>query len=614
MEQELYDAASKGRDDLLTTLLQGSADINKSAREDCGTPLLGACLYHNISSVHFLLAAKAGVNIATIDDGTTPLFVAAEDGKLDIVKALLNAGANFEMASSDDGATPLHIAAQRGRSHVVDALIEAKAQLDRPMLEVGRGSTPLNLALDVENEEERGQNVECVLSLLRNRASPAMAGFNGMHGLLLALAADDHPRKRCSDLIRGIFEMTGPGERKIYLEECPIIECRMRDPLLLAASTAGNWRMVKALLELKALPDQLTGDRRALFAACCQAHEDVVMELLHFKADPMSTVPFIEGLPYGGKMQRGSSAIGSFPLYAACGTGSVKNIELLLNAKASPNQCRLGVDEGLTGLHLVAQEGHLTEHGVPLVRTLVEAGALLNLASTEGLTPLHLAAQHGHVETVKELIQLKADMNLRSRSGLTPLVMATNSGHHAWAYDSAANVNGWECAIHLISKSKYKGHPCEATKYYINNLRMRISSGLSDMRWLVALPIECKETEEVKTHVPLSSGLGLGLELGFRSMLGLGRGRHRYLMTMIRSQAVGFFCERVMLLVMMYNSQLGKDLITEIITEMWNMQWMDTMLKIHHQNYLSRNANGFFDWGTYVYRQPDHLPHFKPKP
>uniref|UniRef100_A0A3Q0RLD7 Uncharacterized protein n=1 Tax=Amphilophus citrinellus TaxID=61819 RepID=A0A3Q0RLD7_AMPCI len=74
--------------------------------------------------------------------------------------------------------------------------------------------------------------------------------------------------------------------------------------------------------------------------------------------------------------------------------GSIKSIEILLNAGANPNvrdpSC------GLTVTHDAAREGFLDS-----VSILIKGGADVNIADNKGNLPLHLAAGEGHLEVAK---------------------------------------------------------------------------------------------------------------------------------------------------------------------------------------------------------------------
>ncbi|QQR49146.1 ankyrin repeat domain-containing protein [bacterium] len=81
---------------------------------------------------------------------------------------------------------------------------------------------------------------------------------------------------------------------------------------------------------------------------------------------------------------------------------------------------------GISPLHSAAQLGH-----VECLSTLLEEGALVNIADHFQHTPLHYAAHEGKVECVKELIKHEAYVNCQNRLKQTPLHLAAIKGHDA---------------------------------------------------------------------------------------------------------------------------------------------------------------------------------------
>jgi ankyrin repeat protein len=100
-------------------------------------------------------------------------------------------------------------------------------------------------------------------------------------------------------------------------------------------------------------------------------------------------------------------------------------VDILIEAGANVNYARS--KGGCTALIVASENGH---HDV--VRTLVRAGADVNLASTDEYaeSPLFRAAQEGHVQCVDILIEAGAHINYaRGVDGRTALLMASKEGH-----------------------------------------------------------------------------------------------------------------------------------------------------------------------------------------
>ncbi|UYV66045.1 hypothetical protein LAZ67_3006276 [Cordylochernes scorpioides] len=81
-------------------------------------------------------------------------------------------------------------------------------------------------------------------------------------------------------------------------------------------------------------------------------------------------------------------------------------------------------NEGVTGLQLAASRGD-----IQLARTLLEHGALPDLANGSGWTPLLLASWHGHADLAALLLQHRARANQPNRLGVRPLTAAAWGGH-----------------------------------------------------------------------------------------------------------------------------------------------------------------------------------------
>ena len=106
---------------------------------------------------------------------------------------------------------------------------------------------------------------------------------------------------------------------------------------------------------------------------------------------------------------------GITPLYVAASGGSLKCVNLLLEAGAQ-------TDPGTrsTPLIIAAEEGHLQ-----VVRSLVRAGARIDQGTTDtGATPLHAAAVFGQLEVVRFLVESGANKDQGTTDGTTTLDIA----------------------------------------------------------------------------------------------------------------------------------------------------------------------------------------------
>ncbi len=112
---------------------------------------------------------------------------------------------------------------------------------------------------------------------------------------------------------------------------------------------------------------------------------------------------------------------GITPLYVAASGGSLKCVNLLLEAGAQ-------TDPGTrsTPLIIAAEEGHLQ-----VVRSLVRAGARIDQGTTDtGATPLHAAAVFGQLEVVRFLVESGANKDQGTTDGTTTLDIAIRNHDH----------------------------------------------------------------------------------------------------------------------------------------------------------------------------------------
>jgi len=89
-------------------------------------------------------------------------------------------------------------------------------------------------------------------------------------------------------------------------------------------------------------------------------------------------------------------------------------------------------DNGRTALAYAAFSG-----SIETARTLVEAGAEIDLADHQGWTPLMVAISQGHASVADGLLQLGASTASRTQSGQTPLML-----RRGWA-TSRSPVASW---------------------------------------------------------------------------------------------------------------------------------------------------------------------------
>lgn len=112
-------------------------------------------------------------------------------------------------------------------------------------------------------------------------------------------------------------------------------------------------------------------------------------------------------------------------LFQAAKAGNVTAIESALAAGADVDALDYSERKnGRSALSYAAQNNQ-----PDAIRTLVAAGAQVNLANNTGYTALHHAAEAGATEAAKALLELGADRNAHHMGGFTPRQVAIENNH-----------------------------------------------------------------------------------------------------------------------------------------------------------------------------------------
>ena len=98
-------------------------------------------------------------------------------------------------------------------------------------------------------------------------------------------------------------------------------------------------------------------------------------------------------------------------LMCAAAHGSSKSADYLIKCNVDVNKRNF---TGFSALHWAAFSGR-TE----CVKSLLDAGASLELQTNDGRTPLHIAASRGHLQFLKYIVSFGADLHAVSSIGWT---------------------------------------------------------------------------------------------------------------------------------------------------------------------------------------------------
>jgi ankyrin repeat protein len=413
-ERTLLGAAEAGDRPTALALLREGVDVNARG-PDGGTAVLWASYNGDLELVDKLVAAGADVN-AKNDFGSFPLAEAAIAGNAPLIEKLLAAGAEVDAANAE-GETPLMAAARSGNVRAAEALLKAGANVNAvelwgqqsPLMWASAQRQAAMVKLLIVNGAEvnaRGAVRNWERKVIRE---PRPKDMNQGGFTPLLYAAREGCTECAKELIAGGADIDLPDPHRVT----PLVMALFNQHFELAAylieagADVNKWDLygrtpLYMAADVSTLPVQGNGSMVVLPSMDSITALDVATQLLGKGANP--NLQLKRRPPYRNVPQdRGGDSIlsmGATPLLRAARAGDAPMVKLLLergalvdlpsNQGVTPLMAAAGVEYGLR----VTRGRNRTDEGVlATMQLLLDAGADINarmLTEPKGEGAAHL--------------------------------------------------------------------------------------------------------------------------------------------------------------------------------------------------------------------------------
>ncbi|MBC8138095.1 MAG: ankyrin repeat domain-containing protein [Fibrella sp.] len=424
-------AATFGHRAVLELLIEHDFPLNERGNQ--GEALLNACRGHlsedeTLSLVRYLLHKGADTN----PPGQTPLHFAARIGYARVIECLLEAGANPSARAYGKGWQPLHELCwgdypsqpEENRLTIAKMLVSRGADVN--------DSGGLNRTTPLCRAAASGF-VPMMHFLIENGADPNIVDDNGdspLHKSIVAVHQSRHaPAKNPIDVVFAREMIT------LLLDAGANIRTANKKgetPIFLAIQCPDHRVVFDLLLTHGADVDALTGEGVSPLALATSLNDGFFVEcLLAHHSDPLAGEKgrsAIEAAIHAGLdaiLKKLLSALKSKDLAGL----SVQLIESAAREDAA-DCLRLVIPYGvnlatvfprnkMSPLHTAARAG-----SVKVLEMCLQAGSDPDVPDRLGRTPLYMAARYNRPDAVEILLRFGADPNRTAKDGKTPLAIA----------------------------------------------------------------------------------------------------------------------------------------------------------------------------------------------
>lgn len=440
-------AMNMGHMALLKVILSKEPSLSMKNVRGC-TPLFNAASRGRVELVQMLIDAKADPNAAGDEEGWTPLQIAYDEAR--VSEILLKAGAEVDRKTAD-GDTPLTLACEKDYVDTIAVLLRYKAN---PNYYFNR-KTPLSLCLE-------SRSIDGVSKLLEAGADPTLVSASELehpllhycvrHGLSDALELlllynipvdeeddDQETALGCITLETTLSAVKLLLRRGASVDPKTDSRARSHTPLSRAVS-AGNHEVAEYLIKSGANVNAKSGDfGSVLHAACRSGTHAIIRMLVETGADINYKYPGEGGTPlhaalrnqgdYAGRREIVTYLLSQSGIdeHQTCDWwGSVLSIACLT--------CDLDMASKLTarGIDVNAEDriGRKPIHfalyrTLDMVEYLIDAGAQLESKDRMGRGPLHFAVVSGDPNIVDFVLRRWPQLaHERDHDDWTPLLWA----------------------------------------------------------------------------------------------------------------------------------------------------------------------------------------------